>query len=157
MLRSLKSGSERYQPILEEVKPQEWMAKGAPEAYVKQLKALRDEIGYLQQTADELSKKPDRTTKALEAYLRLQSVNSMMDSIVEGVRRYQNPAVADLLEGIMNENGDIAQQLRDYLVELVASKENECRIANEEAQRCRATLINRPAAHPGATGRKKQE
>jgi len=34
--------------------------------------------------------------------------------------------------------------LREYLVELVAAKEAELRIVDQEAQRCRAALIRQP-------------
>ena len=40
-----------------------------------------------------------------------------------------------------------------YLVELVAAKEAEFKIADKEAQRCRAELISRPASASGSTRR----
>jgi hypothetical protein len=144
-LAVLIADSKRLQPMLAEVKPQEWVAKGAPEAYVGQWKALQDEIGYLGRTADELAKRPERLTIALETYLRLQAIEAMMRSFVEGVRRYHNPAVADLLLGVMDENAASAHKLREYLVELAADLEAQLQIADKEAQRCRSSLINQPA------------
>ena len=153
-LSALTAQTKRLQPILEQVNPREWLDKGAPEAYVDQWTALRNEIGYLERTAGEMSGQPDRITLTLEAFLRLQSVEEMMQSMMEGVRRYQNPALADLLQGVMNENADNSQKLRQYLVELVAMKEAEFKIADQEAQRCRAELISRPASSSGS-GRKR--
>lgn len=144
-LAVLIADSKRLDPMLAEVKPEEWVAKGAPEAYVDQWKALRNEIGYLRRSAEELAKKPERLSMALETYLRLQAIESMMRSFTEGVRRYHNPAVADLLMGVMDENAASAGKLREYLVELAANLEAELQIADKEAQRCRATLINQPA------------
>ena len=71
----------------------------------------------------------------------MQTVDSMMQSVIAGVRRYQNPAVADLLQGAMNEMMPYHQALQGYLVQLVGVKETELRIADEEAQRCRSELI----------------
>lgn len=144
-LAVLIADSKRLQPMLGEVNPREWTAKGAPEAYVAQWQALRDEIGYLERTATELAKRPERLTLALETYLRLQAIESMMRSFTEGVRRYHNPAVADLLLGVMDENAASASKLREYLVELAANLETELQILDKEAQRCRADLINRPS------------
>ena len=149
-LAALTAETKRLEPALEQVNPRQWLAKGAPEAYIDQWKAVRNEIGYLQRTAGEMSKRPDRITLALETFLRLQSVEAMMQSLMEGVRRYQNPALADLLQSFMNENAGNGQKLRDYLVELVASKEAEFEIVDREAQRCRAELISRPPAPAGA-------
>ena len=149
MLTSLTSQTKRLQPLLEQIHPQEWISKGAPDAYAGQLEELRKQIGYLEQTAGELSREPERMTKALETYLRLQSVEVMIDSMADAVRRYQNPAMADLLQGATNDTAKYAGQLRDYLVELVATKEAECDIADKEAQRCRSELIQRPEKPTG--------
>lgn len=154
-LTSLTQRTNRLLPILAQVKPGEWIAKGAPKAYGEQLTELRNQIGYLARSANELIKQPERVSKALETFLRLQSVEAMMNSMIEGIRRYQNPAVADLLQGIMNENGDLGQRLQDYLVDLVATKETEYKIVDEEAQRCRSELIRQPAPRTKSSRRKK--
>ena len=140
-MASLNTQTSQLEPLLEQVNPAEWSAKGAPEAYLDQWKTLRAEIGYLQRSIKELSDRPDQMTKTLEAFLRLRAVEEMMQSFVEGIHRYHNPAVADLLSGIMNESADNRGRLQEYLVELVAQKEVELRIANREAQRCRKELI----------------
>jgi len=82
----------------------------------------------------------------------LTAQEAMAESMVDAVRRYQNPAVADLIQDLINENAKYTQQLRDYLVELVAAKEAECKIANQEAQRCRSELIRQPAKPSPARG-----
>jgi hypothetical protein len=140
-LGELIEQTKRFEPLLEQVKPDEWVAKGAPDAYIGQLQALKNEIGYLQRTAEELRIKPSRLSKALEAFLRVQAVNSMMSSIVDAVGRYQNPALGDLLQGVAAEVAPFNHNLRDYLVELAVTNEIELKIANEEAQRCRSELI----------------
>ncbi len=140
-LKSLNTQTGRLLALLEQVDPAAWTEKGASESYVEQWKGLTAEISYLQRSADELSAKPDRMTKTLEAFLRLQAVEQMMGSFVEGIHRYHNPAVADLLTDVMNESAENRHGLQNYLVELVAQKEVELKSADQEAQRCRAELI----------------
>ena len=70
----------------------------------------------------------------------------MLDSLSEGVRRYQNPALAELIQGTISENLVHRARLRNYLSELVATKQDELRIANEEAQSCRVATMSRSAA-----------
>ncbi len=140
-LASLNSQAGSLEPLLEKVNPAEWANKSAPEGYIDQWKALTAEIGYLRRTISELSAKPDRMTKTLEAFLRLRAIEDMMHSFVDGIHEYHNPAVADLLSDVMNESADNRQRLQEYLTELVTDKEVELRIADQEAQRCRAELI----------------
>ncbi len=139
MCRELSGQLSRFDPLLEKVNPKEW--KHSAEAYSRQLEDLQKQIGYLKRALNELGADPGRMTKALEAFLRMQTVESMMQSMIAGVRRYQNPAMADLLQGVLNEVGPYAQALQDYLVQLVAQKEAEFKIIDEEAQRCRSQLI----------------
>ena len=154
MFSSLNEEVGRLEPLIQQVDTGEWSAKAASGAYGRQRESLRNEIGYLARTIDELSAEPDRVSKALEAFLRLQAVESMTSSFADGVRRYQNPAVADLLEGIANDISPYSQQFRDYLLELVTSKEAEWKIADEEAQRCRSQIIGKPlSADTGQGGR----
>jgi len=143
-LDELKAQTARLTPMLNEVKPQEWVAKGAPETYVDQWKAVVAEAGHLMRTADTLAKNPAKISVTLETYLRLQAMEAMLDSLSQGVRRYQNPALADLLQGMIAENNTNRSRLREYLVELVAAREEEFRIVDQEAQRCRAELIRQP-------------
>ena len=69
-------------------------------------------------------------------------------SVVEGVRKYQNPALANLMQGVLGENSANRDRLRQYVQDLAAQKEQEFAVADKEAQRCRATLM-RQQAPPG--------
>lgn len=143
-LDALVAQTRRLAPMMEEIKAKEWVAKGAPEGYLEQHQAVRNQINYLVQTTQELKAHPDRMADTVETYLRLQSLESLLDSLSQGVRRYQNPALADLLQGMIVENDANRQQLRTYMVELISNKEAELKIMNEEAQRCRGMLIRQP-------------
>lgn len=146
MLRALVQETQRLNPILRDLQPQDWVAKGAPESYVQMHGNVLAEIRYLSDRIGELEKDPERMTPALEAYFRLQSLEAALAALGEGVRRYQNPALADLILGVISENENNRSRLRSYLVELVSTKEHELRIMDNEAQRCRGTILRQPPA-----------
>jgi hypothetical protein len=88
---------------------------------------------------------------------RLQSVEAMMTSMIEGVRKYQNPAIADVLRSMLTNNMNHREKLRSYIVELATIQEQEFEIANKEAQRCRAELLRKPAGSSRPTPAAKDE
>jgi hypothetical protein len=139
-LDALSTQARRLKPILDQLTPQEWVAKGAPDTYVQQWKRAQDELGYLVDSAKAVGKQPERLTLALDTYFRLQSLEARLNSLVEGVRNYQNPAVGDLLMGVLAENSANRDKLRQYITDLAATKEQEFQIVDKEAQRCRGVL-----------------
>jgi hypothetical protein len=145
MLDSLSAQAKRLKPILDQLTPQQWVAKGAPDAYVAQWKGAQNELGYLVDSAKALEQAPERLTLALDTYFRMQSLENRLNSLVEGVRNYQNPAVGDLLFGVAAENSANRDKLRQYITDLAATKEQEFKIVDQEAQRCRTNLSRQPA------------
>ena len=153
-LVSLAAQTQRLTPILEQLTPAQWEAKGAPPAYTSQWRNARSEVGYLLTAAQNLRKQPEKLTLALETLFRLQAVESQVNSLVDGVRRYQNPAVGDLLVSVVSANSTNRDQLRQYVTDLAATQEQEFRTVDQEAQRCRNSLMRqgpeRPAPKPAA-------
>lgn len=141
-LAALAEHVQQLKPILEQVKPQDW--QGAPPAYVDQGKRVRSEIDYMITSTQTLAAQPEKLTAALTAYFRLQSLDLMLRSYAEGIRRYQNPALAELLHGVLASAAADRDKLRQYIVELAADKEQQFRVADEEAQRCRGFLSRQP-------------
>ncbi len=148
MVAALSAQAERLKPILDQLTPKEWVAKGAPEAYIAQWKGAEDELGFLADSAKALEKQPDRLPLALDTYFRLQSLEQRLSSLVEGVRNYQNPAVGDLLMGVAAENSANRDKLRQYITDLAVTKEQEFQVADKEAQRCRAVLTKQAPSKP---------
>ena len=153
MLDALASQAKRLKPILDQLNPQEWVAKGAPDAYVSQWRYAQTELVYLTDSAKALGKQPERLTLALDTLFRVQSLETRLTSLVDGVRNYQNPAVGDLLVGVLGENSTNRDRLRQYITDLAANKEQEFQIADKEAQRCRGMLgkqapVPKPATPP---------
>jgi hypothetical protein len=139
----------KLKPLLEAVKPADWTQKGAPEAYIVQREAVVAESGYLARSAGELAANTERLTLALETYLRLESLDAQLESLNEGIRTYQNPALADLIRGAMTDGAAARNKLRQYVVQLAALKEDQLRVADQEAQRCRESLLQQaPGRNP---------
>ena len=144
-LDALSAQASRLKPILDQLTPQQWVSKGAPDTYVKQWKSSQDELGYLVDSVKTLEKQPERLTLALETYFRMQSLEMLLRSLVDGVRNYQNPAVGDLLIGVLAENSSNRDKLRQYITDLAATKEQEFKVVDQEAQRCRGALTHQPS------------
>lgn len=135
-LADLVSQTERLSPLVKKIDPAKWA--GAPEAYVSQQSAILNQIQYIAQVVGSLAKQPERMTLALDVYFRLQAMESQVLSFTDGIRRYQNPAVADLLASLTNETAASRERLREYVKELVAAREQERDLLEKEAQRCRS-------------------
>lgn len=147
----LAAQARRLQPLLDQLKPADWLAKGAPDTYVKQLNGARQELADLTAAADALDKTPQKLTAALDTYFRLQSLEWRFESIIDAARKYENPAVGDQLLSVLRANSSNRDALRAYISDLAARKEQEFSIVNQDAQACRAQLAQIPTAKPRNT------
>ncbi len=147
-LTSLAEQSKRLLPILEQLTPEKWEAKGAPAAYTAQWRSARNEVAYLLGASEAMKKQPEKLTLGLETLFRLQAVEAQVNSLIDGVRRYQNPAVGDLLVSVVSANSANRDQLRQYITDLAQTKEEEFQVVDREAQRCRGTLMRQPPVRP---------
>jgi hypothetical protein len=154
-LKTLAAHVEAFKPILAKVKPQDW--DGAPGAYVSQGKRLEAEIEYLIGAGKELAERPDKLTVGLTTYFRMQSVELMLRSYAEGIRKYQNAALAELLLAAVSTAAADREKLRQYIIDLAADKEAQFRVIDEEAQRCRGQLSRQPRSAPRTQERAKEE
>lgn len=148
MAAALEKHSKVVEGLLDQLKPEAWVAQGASPLYAEQLKQSKQYAAYLESQAHALSEQPDRLSVALDVVFRLDNVNSLLESLTDGTRRHQNPELAGLLAAAMSQNSTTRERLREYTRELAIEREKEWQIANQEAQRCRATLSTRPPARP---------
>jgi len=144
-IASLSAQTARLKPVLDQLTPQEWVTKGAPEAYVAQWHSAQKELADMETASAALEKQPEKLTNALNAYFGVQALETRLTSLVDGVRNYQNPAVGDLIVGIVAENSGNRDKLRQYISDLAEQKEQEFAVADKEAQRCRVLLNRQPA------------
>ena len=145
----------RIEPMLRQLKPADWVAKGAPDAYVAQLSSALIEVQGIQTDMASLVQHPDRMTDAMKALFRVESSHQLLGSLMGGLRRYQNPALADLIESVAAEDQSDIERLQQYLLDLAGTKEQQFEVVDKEAQRCRGTLSRQPAGQsPGQPVRK---
>jgi len=142
MLSSLEARAKQLGPILDQLKPADWVRNGAPAQYTGQWTTAKSELGYLLTSAQALAKDPDKLPAALDTLFRMQALNSTLGSVIEGTRKYQNPAIADLVQAIADENDHNDERLRQYVIDLAAEKEHELKVMDAEAQRCRTNVSN---------------
>ena len=148
---ALSGQTARIKPVLDQLTPDEWVQKGAPVAYVAQWRSAQRELSDVDGAFAVLEKQPEKLSAALNVYFRVQTLEARLTSLVDGVRTYQNPAVGDLIVGIVGENSGNRDKLRQYISDLADQKEQELAVADKEAQRCRVQLNRQPApAKPAA-------
>jgi hypothetical protein len=143
-LESLQVSGNRLKPVIEQLDPKQWMEQGAPDGYETQKKEILKQLQAVTSVANRLAADTERLTLALDLFMRIDSFDLNLQSLAEGARNYNNPAVAELIVGMRNENGHARQALRNYVVELAESKEQEFKIVDQEAQRCRGQNLRRP-------------
>lgn len=154
LIDALSAQAQHLKPIIDQVHPADWQSKGASETYVAQWNSAQAQLKYLISSSEAFSRQPERLPLGLEIYFRMQSVESTLGSLTEGVRKYQNPALASIMQSVIAENSTNRDRLRQYLQDLATQKEEEFRVADREAQRCRAAMLQQPlpnkkkASHP---------
>jgi hypothetical protein len=140
MAKSLEEHSSKLEQVLAQVRPKEWPA-GASEAYLEQHETLTMEVRNLGLSARNLGRNPEKISVVVDTFLWLDRLGSMLRSISEGTRRYQNAALADLLDSAVASNSGAEANLKSYMRDLAVQRETEMEIAHEEAQRCRGDLF----------------
>lgn len=143
-ITALNTDTNRLRPVLEQIKPAEWEAKGASAGYQDQHKLVLSQLRSISHIGQQLTKEPERLTIALDLFFRLESLELNLESFSEGVRRYHNPAVSELIDGMRSQGSAARLGLREYVVELAAAKEQEFKIIDNEAQKCRSQQLRNP-------------
>ena len=144
VLKEIAVHAQHMIPILEQMDATIMVKNGAPETYITQLNASKVQAQALATEALALSNSPGKLSADLSTFFRMQSLERTLLSIEEGIRKYWNPAVADLLNSQMAENGSNRERFQRYILDLAAEREQECAVMDREAQRCRGILAKQP-------------
>jgi hypothetical protein len=145
----------KLEPLLKQVSPAEWVAKGAPEVYVRQLQSAQAGLQGLIAAATKLATQPERLAPAIDAYFQMERMELLLASLGEGIRKYQDSEMADTLARSYAENTVHRDRLRQHIRDIADTREQEFQVANQEAQRCREMMLRQtPSARQPATGRK---
>jgi len=146
IIDKLVDENEHFEPVLENIHPQEWVPKGASPVYIQQLQQAQQQTRDVVVTSRKLAQRTDELSLALDDYFRLEALDSTARSLEEGVRRYADRSAADKLAALIAHNFSAREQFRDYLSSLATSQEQNFKVADQEAQRCRGIISREPAA-----------
>ncbi len=141
VLMEISAHAGRLLPALQKVDAQGWIAKGASDTYAAQLDSSKAQARALAAGAKALAANPEHLAPALEVYFRIEGLESMLNSLEQGMRKYQNPADAEALAGLEAENGANRRRFQRYIVNLAAQREQDLAVMDREAQRCRGEAI----------------
>jgi hypothetical protein len=143
---SIGDHAARLMPMLDQVRAKDWTTQGAPETYAVQVETARRQIQAIQTEMAALEKNADGMQQCMRALFRVQAFHGALDSMLGGLRKYQNPALADLIQSVAAEDQGDIERLQSYVLQLADDKEQEFKVVEHEAQRCRADLSKAPAA-----------
>ena len=154
ILAKLAKDNEQLKLIIVHLNPQEWYdQKGAPSAYVLQWTTAQRQVNDLTVASRLLSANTESLSLALDTYFRLEALETSARSLEEGAHKYGDRPTADKLSELIANNFTNQERFRDYIRDLVTSKEQDFKIADQEAQRCRG-MISKEA--PGAARKPKR-
>jgi hypothetical protein len=155
VLQEIAAHAGRLLPALNHLNAPAWVANGASDTYVAQQESSRQQVLAVVGEAEALSRNPEKLSGALQLFFRMESLETMLSSLQEGARKYQDPLAAQSLAALFGEGGANRERLRSYIVNLAAEREHQFEVMDREAQRCRATLMAPPPPPKKTTGRKK--
>jgi hypothetical protein len=145
-LERLKADTNDLKSLLDGLKPQQWYdQKGAPSTYILQWQTAKQQLNDVSVTSGLFAQKTESLPLALDAYFRLEALDVTARSLEEGARKYGVRAAADRMAQVLAHNFNNRERLRDYLRDLAATTEQNFKIADEEAQRCRGMISREPA------------
>jgi len=142
--------SEQLKPMLDQVNTADWVAKGAPEAYVPQWSSLTEQNLAIENDMTTVEQHPEAMSEIMKALFRVHRFDSDLDRLLRAVRRYENPSLADLIESTAAGDQRGVQKLQEYVLDLASEKERLLDVEDKEAQRCRSELAKQPLARPAA-------
>jgi hypothetical protein len=136
--------SEHLKPMLDQVHTADWVAKGAPEAYVAQWRSLTEQNQAIETDMATIEQHPEGMSDIMKALFRVHRFDSDLDGLLKAVGRYQNPALADLIQSVAIGDQNGVGKLQQYVLDLATEKERLLDVEDKEAQRCRSELANQP-------------
>ncbi len=144
MLTALNTQNQKLKPLMDGMHPQEWLANGAPPTYASQYLDTRSRLEDVTRSIKNLSQKTESLAAALDTYFRMEALETGERSLVECIQKYGERKTAEQLSALMAEDFTTRQKFREYLRDLSTEREQEFKIADEEAQRCRGMISKEP-------------
>lgn len=139
-------------PVFHSMNPQQWAdQKGAPDAYIAQHATAQRQLNDLSVATKLFAQKPESLPLGLDLYFRLEALDVTARSLDNGAREYADRATADKLARLIAADFTSREQLQSYFTDLARTEEENFKIADEEAQRCRGIISKEP---PPSSGRR---
>ena len=154
VLREIGQHAGRLLPALDRIDARAWVEQGASETYAEQLQLCKEQAKMLADAARELARNPEQLASSIDLFIRLRSLDVMLLSLQEGIRKYQAPADAQALAALEAQDSASRERFQRYVVNLASAREQELKVMDKEAQRCRG-LVTAPSAPSSKPVRKK--
>jgi hypothetical protein len=154
VLQEIGKHADRLLPALERIDARAWVDQGASETYTEQLQLCKDQTKTVGDAARELARNPEQLGSSIDLFIRMQILEVMLLSIEEGIRKYQTPADAQSLAALEAQDSANRGRFQRYIVNLASTREQELKVMDKEAQRCRG-LVTAPPATASKSVKKK--
>jgi hypothetical protein len=145
VLQEIGKHADRLLPALERIDARAWVDQGASETYAEQLQLCKDQTKTLGETARDLAQNPEQLAASIDLFIRIQSLEVMLLSLEEGIRKYQTAADAQALAALEAQDSANRGRFERYIVNLASTREQELKVMDKEAQRCRGLATAPPA------------
>lgn len=156
IIAGLQTDTANLEPLLRQINPQDWYEKkGAPSTYVVQWQSAQGQLNDIMAATKLFAQKTESLSLALDTYFRLEALEVVERALAEGVGRYDTPANARSLNTLIAHNFDSRERIRGYIRDLATTTEENFRIADSEAQRCREMISKQPV--PNQARKSKRE
>ncbi len=140
--------ADRLRPVLTQLDPQQWSdKKGASSVYIVQRTTAQHQLNDLTTAANLFSQKTESLPLGLDLYFRLEALDVTARSLDEGAKQYAARVQSDKLAQLIAADFTSREKLQTYLRDLSKTAEENFKIADAEAQRCRATISSEAPAH----------
>lgn len=148
MLRQLGEQSQTFLTTVGQLRVKDWVNNGASDSYVRQQGIVRDQAGYLKVVAGRLAEEPEKLSLVLDAYFRLQAMETYSIALADAAAKYQDGQASQQMRDLISRNSEAAGKLRQYMMDLSVTKEQEYSTVEKEAHRCQAMLNQPPPPQP---------
>jgi hypothetical protein len=157
-IANLQNDTSNLEPLLQQIHPQEWYdKKGAPSTYMLQWQSAQQQLNDVLSATRLFAQKTESLSLALDTYFRLEALEVTERALAEGVVRYDTPAMAGKLNALIAHNFAARERIRGYIRDLASTTEENFKIADGEAQRCRAMISREPVPTQGIKSKSKKD
>jgi hypothetical protein len=145
IIEAVIKSDQDLRPILSSLNTREWYeSKGAPSTYNLQWQSAQNELHYVETAGNSVLQHVDSLPSLLDLYFRMEALELTARSLAEGARQYAPRDQAQTLDAWVGQGFEARRRMREYMQDVATEVEQNFKIADEEAQRCRAAITKVP-------------